>query len=349
MTINNIYYNGLYTNIQQGSQPALFSTTFSQPLVNKANDYEMSIIKFSLPGNNIPLFIFQPNTYQVSISYDLNFYTEYVNFIPTNTFPSSDPRYYYCWSYNLFIEMINIAIFNVWTTFKTDNPSVTSNYAPYLIYDAPTELITLYSESAVFGESISNGCQLFFNSVLFNFFQSFPYIYYPIGIFSESPDPNKEWNQIWIQSNGENKITSLSPPTYLTYGSTPSNIAGYSTIQEYACLWAWNVAQSIVITSSTLPTRAESLPSQGSNKGYPNLKSIITDYTLAVSSGPDIRSRITYLPTAEYRWCDLLSSNPIAQLDFQIYWLDNLQNFYPLYVNTNDSVNIKFLFRKKST
>ena len=105
---NNVYYNGLFTNTSLTNKPVSFSTTLAQPILDNASNYKMSVIKFSLPGNNIPLFIFKPNLYQVSISYDLYFYTEYVQFLPTNTFPADDPRYYYCWSYNLFIEMINV-------------------------------------------------------------------------------------------------------------------------------------------------------------------------------------------------------------------------------------------------
>ncbi len=355
-SLTNPYFTSATSGITSQPIPISFSTNFNQPLLKKSDDYSMSIIKFNLPGQLIPIFIFPDPSkplifppFKVSINYNDNFFTTTVIYISSTFLSPSDPTYYYVYSYQLFIEMINYAIQTSYRSMVIANPGFAGNYAPYLIYDPSTELISICYETSIWATINETGgsAALYFNTALYNFFQSFSTNFFYSGL-SLSPAINDSWYVFNVYSNGGNSISSLSPPGYLYYSARPPNIAGVQMFQEYPCLYAWNQAIGVVITSSLLPIKYEYYPAnQSTSIGAPNFRPVISDYNLTTSNGPDIRTRIVYNPTAEYRWVDLISTNPLSQLDFQIYWVDTFLNFTPVYLSPGQNFTMKFLFQSK--
>ena len=110
MSNNNIYADLLLTNsIQTNANqrvPVKFYLNQSQPLVDDTTDYKMSVVRFALNTETLPIWIPQfsdvkTNTTLYSCTFELNgnHYQRYMNFIPQNQNPIEADERYYVYSY----------------------------------------------------------------------------------------------------------------------------------------------------------------------------------------------------------------------------------------------------------
>ena len=78
---------------------------------------------------------------------------------------------------------------------------------------------------------------------------------------------------------------------------------------------------------------------------------IITDIALDLAQGGAgaYKSFIYYVPSAEYRLSDFLSSHqPLSGVDVQVFWKNRLNNqLYPIAMTNLSSVSFKLMFKKK--
>jgi hypothetical protein len=82
---DNIYYNMVIENDTLDYIPAQFFETRSEPILQKANDYHMSVIRFSIPTSSIPIFSFPMAIYnQGTISQSGNTVTLVGGFFTSN-------------------------------------------------------------------------------------------------------------------------------------------------------------------------------------------------------------------------------------------------------------------------
>ena len=328
-----IYYNATVTNTTTDYTIATSTSYLSNPFLQRANDYKMSVIRFTIPGQNIPILIFKPNYYQISLTYKNVSYQQYVSYIANNVLPTSDPEYYYVYSYENMLQMFNVTLFNLWTLVVAANPGDTFTYSAH--FELSNNLLSLYC-TPEFEMSATHPIRIILNIYIYNLMFSFP----------NQAFANQQY-ALLTYSTGLNNITNFQPPSYLVYPSPPSgSINGIQVTQEFTTLYEWNDAKSVIITSSNIPVRSENFPSNGNSSGNPNIQNIITDYVLAASIGPEIRSNIVYIPSGEYRWSDLTSNSPLSVLDFSIFWVDRFQNAYPVYLSPNTNFTIKILFQK---
>lgn len=169
---NNVYFNVEIANpsIYGGDTPnilAQHSETTTQPIVDVAGDYYLSIVRFSVPGNQIPLTVMQIingqnnanlTPYTVCLSYDGVDYPVQIVYIPTgryaqpsapNPFQDYTNPYYNIYSYEHVLSMINTAIMTSFNLLKTDNPGVATTHPPFLIFDPTTQLISFVVENSL--------------------------------------------------------------------------------------------------------------------------------------------------------------------------------------------------------
>jgi hypothetical protein len=136
-----------------------------------------------------------------------------------------------------------------------------------------------------------------------------------------------------------------------TIGTNWKPFYGYAEIwteQEYVALYTWNQARFIVFTTDTIPVMPEQLPNIGSSSAEsPNFRKIISDFALSTNIGSEIRSILTYNPSAEYRRISLISKDPLYNINIKPYWIDSTGKFFPIYINPGDQITIKILFERK--
>jgi hypothetical protein len=348
---NHIYYNAFVKNDSFQDIFINYQDIRSSPILEKPNDYNLVITKFSLPVIFLPLFVFLPDTYRLTLSYNNIEYESIVQYISQSELAINDPDYYFVYSYDHFVNMVNNTFDSALTGLKAmgGTGAIAGATAPRLKYNYNTKQFQLWAESAYYNNSIATPIKIFVSTTFGKFFQSFNLLEYV--------DTTKRY-QFVIRNTGFNNLVANASPatTYNTYGSglNPYNVAMTVMEEEYETLNNFNSVQGVVITSS-MPVNAESVSSSftGSTSGgnLPNQSSnsslkIIAEFT--VGQDTFIRgSNLVYLPSAEYRRMDLTSTTPLNSVDFKIYFYTNDGTFYPYRLTAYESANVKMLFEKK--
>jgi hypothetical protein len=160
---------------------ATFTNNYSQPIISNPLEYEMSIVRFSLPGGDLPIQICPiqpyPNTdpnltvYGVALSYGT--YTtpvQYLEYVPNNTLtippaPAAGEgvvrnqyvRYYQIFSYQQIVDMINAAYQAAFINLSANTTPPTGAVAPFMTFNSANDLFTMNAQSDSYGLSYNTG------------------------------------------------------------------------------------------------------------------------------------------------------------------------------------------------
>jgi hypothetical protein len=236
--------------------------------------------------------------------------------------------------------------------------------------DAPGGgFITLESEYGSYkissdpnGPTVDNYSQIsiYFNSALYQLFNSFPSIFCGYGqvtTFSYTI-PNEGTTYLDIPGGnvlipvftygGQTVQTQPIDPLNLT---TTANFAQIS--QEYTTVPMWNPIEAIVFTSTTIPVFPEQLGSpiifnNGNTDSSGENNNIISSITDFQSSNGQYRSFLAYTPASEYRLIDLFGNKGLSAIDIACYFRTKYGDLVPFYLVSGASCSIKFMFRKRN-
>jgi hypothetical protein len=300
----------------------------------------MSVIRFCIPTAYCPIFVWPeaapagsnlPNNSYYSVT--INNSQVFLTYVPLNNTTVADVSNLFVYSYQQFIDAINVALN---ADFIAAGGGATA--PPYLIYDAPTGLISIVAQKAYANQT---NYKIYFNNPLYTFFDNWKVQRNGVGT-ALGKDV-----QIFVQNNGNNDYTG-HPPNYAVGTADDS----YIMTQEYCALFNWSTVRSIVFTTNTIPVASESINVQqaGLDSTGSNYRKIITDFEPVIQSGISnntLRSYLQYQPSGEYRMIGLESNQPLYTTDIAIYFETSDQKLYQLYINDGEYISIKMLFRKK--
>ena len=365
----NIYYDIVISNVlSQTKEPPhiYFNETRSTPFVNNSGDYYLSIIRFQVDTNTLPVFIpeIQPRQgnanqtiYSVTLEHDGIVKQAHIQWKPQNAylaipippnqtatgFQSSETNYYYCYNYQWFILLIEEAFDSAFQQLQMECPDLAHAHAPSLSWDVQNNIASFTAESAYYDkDECSNPIKVYMNNPLYNLFSSFVTIRWG---FNSTLGRN---HQLVIANfNGNN---TLEIPTVGDTSYTATQV-----IQEYATTISWTPVSSIVFCSNTLPIVSNQLSnpllfsenaqvySLGGNSS--NFAQIITD--LASNDGTPYKPNLLYTPTGENRLIDMTGNVPLNNLDISVFWKSKLGTLIPMRLNSGGSCSLKILFTKK--
>ena len=339
-TDSHIYVN-LSINNPSDSQDlvANFDKTFDEVILPDPSEYEGSIIRFSLQGQDIPIInlknFLQPSSttntiLTVRLVYNSVNYDVPIIWSAFGPIVSEETKYY-VYDYEQICSLINTALNTATTNANSAGASIL--LSPQIHFDPQTERMVLYGEKARFDNTTGN-VQIWFNQVLYDLFQSLPFITYNTQGFLRL------------------SITRVFRPNESTATDNSKTIAGVDTwamIQNYPTLQQLNTARSIVITSD-LPCVNEYLNTVGDTTGS-NINTIqlpiVSDFILATEVGYDVFTQLNYNPTAEYRIFDLVSSQPLQKVSLNFFWSDQQGVLHPLLISPKRTISCKLMFRRK--
>ena len=375
--LSHLYYNISIKNTGDQSTltpyiPAFYSEQLAEPILNNgANQYQMTVNRFSIPSSLIPIQIIpiinnqndiNKTIYSVTIEIASISTQVYLSWIPESIYANQLPLppnqtltgtqqvtpYYYLYDFNKFISILNQAVSDAITT----NPNYNSATMSLPFFELNSDLtISLIADSNFNFSNPSFSSRLYMNNALSQVLSSFFVDYINIG------DSFGKDVLFIIQDLGTNLIQKpYADPTTYTYPPTWVRMS-----QEYSSLADFNNITRLVFTSSTLPIRSEFTPlsipfgqvsSNLVNNTAPSYTSIVTDFALSSSnSGVDnLAGNLVYTASGNNcRMIDLLSQSSINIIDLNIYFVDTYDNLYPLLIPFNNSVNIKLEFRLKAS
>lgn len=328
---DHIYYNvNIFNDSKTDDNIAYFAENRTVPILECASDYHLSVIRFSIPSDDIPIYNFPTDPLTITLRYAGADYKQALVYVPQNN--TNDQGVY---SYQQTLDMINTAFLAAYTALKVVSPAAPPTQAPYMIYDSTTQLFSLMCQALYYNATPTSTIQVYMNQALFAFFQSFQ-------VFFNGYDQSNGKDYLFvIKDNGNNQVTLP------TGGPSPIGGAGYQMRQESVTISLFNSIKSIVFTSGSVPVRNEMLSTTGS--GENKFQPIMTDFNLTLLNASDLRSSIQYFPPGEYRLCEMTSNEQLRKFDITAYWSDKNGTLYPIYLSPNTSANIKIMFRKKGS
>lgn len=376
---DNVYYNIIIPhddNISKNGEPTpanYFEIRGTSILPCDAEDYTLSVVRFSVPASLIPIQIVPVDIspanndinkllYSVTLSWNGFNRQEHViwesaiNYAPVPQNPQEAQAdryapYYYLYSVKHLLYRVNLALKAAYIGLVSDGAPITA--PPFFEYTGENEKIKLYVPL----NYNSGNVQVYANNTLNrNFGLGFDQKYEGFNT------PNGKDALFITERTGTNTINLTAPiipyPAIAPFDYTQQDYIELT--QDYNSISDMTSLASIVITSRSIPIRTEwlslqtikgpipfgqSVPSNGTTQdGFLN---ILSDFEIDITQGYEYRSKIIYNPTAEFRRAALLGGN-LSTIDIQVYWKDNYDNLYPVMIPAHDVLTIKILFEKKN-
>lgn len=358
-----VNYTAIPGGATVGSSPVVmeYNVTKNIPILDNCSDYYCAVVKATIPLDELPIMIVpivpnQPDSNKTPLVIGINYagvrYSQFLSYIPDNnqTAPVQNSQlqvvtsYYFMYSYNTMINMINIGlnVAYIASGIQALFPPGTAPPAPYFYLDPNTNLISLIC-SNIFTTSpaiapLTSMPMIYMNTELNTYLDSFRTSFLGYDkLFGE------EYVFILNGVIFPNDINGYSP-----FGVAPTNPPSfYKFTQEYSSLEYWVALRKIVIITNTIPVNTESVPTTNIelNSQLPVLISLAPPVE---SSAGTSRSILNYDPSPQYRLIDLISNNPLQTINLRIYWQDRDGNVYPLLLSVFQRVSIKLGFFKKN-
>lgn len=116
--IDLLLLNSIQTNSNHRVQ-VNFMQNSSQPILKSTNGYKLSIIRFALNTETLPIFIptiqsKNKTIYSITMGFDGIYFQQFMNFEPQNLNPVDPDEYYYVYNYQYLIYLVNKCLFHVW-------------------------------------------------------------------------------------------------------------------------------------------------------------------------------------------------------------------------------------------
>jgi hypothetical protein len=384
------YYNIQITNDNTSNpsfrQPIVFNEARTVPLLVNPSEHFMSVQRFSLDTSTLPVFVVRPklggtilDALGMPTIYSVFYVDDNVPFADTIQIywspqdktlkPPSGPitekdynnPYFYCYSIEYFLEMINASIYYEVTTAGAQPPR--------LYYDSTNNLITLaafydwqtyFSGKSVAFDATANAQALYFNTNLYNLMPSLNAIY--VGgqtkdINNVSYADGRDYLMLFYTGSDVPYYTWPLTPIYNIYVNNISGDTWITNTQGYPTIALWSPIKSIIFKTSLLnnvpdlqgkPEVYGYIPTTDTPKQNADILNILIEHSVELIKGDEYKPYVYYEPTGEFRLSDLYSLMPINQVDISVFWKDVFGNLNPLTLAIGGSASIKILFRKKS-
>jgi hypothetical protein len=369
-----------YSPNGDGVSQAIFQQQFNIPVLDVPDNYYLSIVRFSIPCQNIPIINFAnyiqefPNTdpnltvFSVTLEYMGDISQAYVDFATetpflnpgtlsaTNTSVAFNNPYYFTYTYDNILAMFNAALATAHAGLAA--PPAGSG-PPVFIYDPFNYRIGLVADAAYYGDDAGTPIDVFVNYESFStFFSGMPSVLFGYN------EANEQDVQLIIRDQYNNGYGNYYPTDATSIGApiVPVDLPGtYSGSgywlmwQDYPTLINMNSFKNLTLRSNLLPIIQEFTLASNSNlstqTSLATLGSlgILANFEPIDTFGWESRGNVTYQPVGPYHLINLAGQAPISNLDISIYWSDQFGQYYPLNIAYNQYVTIKLAFFKKDT
>ena len=348
-----VYVNCLIGNSTQDDIPGSYDVTYDTVLIDDPQRYFLSIMKFSIPLQNVPILIMpiipnqgNPNlsTIRVGIRFGGVDFFENVIWIPQDTYHTGTgfipvqnqsnqviTPYYYIWSYDHFAELISNALNTAWIAAGSPGGGAIPPYF-YWSTDATDWRFTM---PQVFYDS---GAEIIYDVNFGSLVPAFHSTQYGKGIYSLTV----------VLSGGLQAAPNDVSPAYTN--PAVKYLDDVLVIKpSYTALDYFSSIRKLLITSSAIPAQREYYPTQGSTSqlGLSNTLGILADFQIDVANVAGAQSGIALFDADQPRLINFASTSPIRKIDLQLFWVDRLNNIIPLTIPPLQTASVKLAFFDK--
>ena len=334
-----LYYNVVLNNKSPDKSILKFEETRTGTIIDDPSKYQCAVVRFSIPGTNIPISIFD-ETDDLFIKLVYGDCESVIKLFYYDNSPSNARKPLYdkaIYSIQGWLDILNISYLLaleqlelICEDFPPIDPETGEPYdiiQPLFMFDPATQLISMFAQSQFYTyypeDSGIDYIKVCMNLPLYYKFPSFDAF-----AINDSVNPITgkidSYNQIMVQPLIGNQI---GPYLQMT--------------QEYISLSLLNDFQKIVFESASLPLNNEFVQGEGDVT-----RSILTDFL--IPSETNDRSDIQFNGVGlQLRWIDMISTVPLRSIDITGFWTDKDDNFNPIYLPSYGLFTMKLAFRKK--
>jgi hypothetical protein len=306
------------------SIPAIIDVAIEKPILPKASDYKMTIIRFNAPLDSIiPNYDMSDRTFTIRFRAGPNVYTRSISGSNIVSF-----------SILSFINTVNQLL-----GLLTQDIGLPAIQSPYFIWDENTGKFYLIVSVHVYNEITS----IDINRDLQFFMGGLPVVQLPDGFYNITLKNGINDNYYYLSPQYNNNGIPL-------IGNSPTQYNAYKIASEFNTDYRFNLLQSVVILSN-IPVRQETLPlaTQNPVANQTNPLSYIATLPILfrglINRYGDQNSNLLYSNQGEFRWMDLISDKPLDRLSFDFRWQKTDQSLLQLLLRPGESISIKIYFR----
>lgn len=310
-----VYWNAFLYNNNPFYIPAQFDEPSRQvPILDKPENYNLSVIRFSVP-NSMRIFDFpQDGSFVVTLRYLGVLYQS------TLTFTSAQQPSVF--SIQQLLDSINRGLIQATEALLTAVPGTIAK-APFMIMDRGTGLFSLIADPLMHTNVVS----VYFSIGLYQRIQGFNFQYFPTQTGYEI--------LLIVEDTGNNEY--IYPTGGFTYLQMSQDTPYNASIADYS---------QIVLTSNNLPIKPEQDAIGDSSTDITT--KVITDFNIANATQLQPFNHNFDYAAQIYRKTTLLSSAPILNINFSIYLRLNTGVLEQMKIGPYEFLNVKILFLKKS-
>ncbi len=310
-----------------------FYQSSSQSLIRNTTGYKLSIIRFNLNTETLPIFIptmknleggdLKTTIYSITFEYSGVYYQQYIDFVSQVNNPSDPDEYFYIYNYQYWIYLINQALISGYDNLNGLIELPVNSVAPTMNFDIDTKIASISINDAYYGFNETDKINIYLNLPMYSLFSSLPIQITNINKYGMDYQLNNIMSQ-------DKQILS----------------------QEYPTTDLWNPISSIVFTSNLLPTYSSNTPpiniykngSLVNGSSSFNFLNILTDF---------IANDLLFVPTLQYsasvyRFISLKPNQEIKNVDIQVFWIQkNTGQLKKLYLGVGGSGSVKLFFTKE--
>jgi len=368
-----IYYDLIITNNNLNTLsliPATFSENRANAYIDRPEDYNVTVVSLTLDSNSFPLQVVQPllgSSYDPTNGFPTIFrgivrgktlistplpveFTVYwkpedttlpVPSSPITTASYNDP-YFYNYSYNHFLNLLNKAIYDaVQIINATGQPII----APYFSYSPYTRLFSYNTD--FLGITDANGEFVYFNEALYSLFDGLPYNFdtTPVDLFGNFANLYRLSANIY--PGGTNVFSQYTNLNNVPLVPTSNFL---QILQNYSSLEIWNPAVSVVFISRNLNVvnTLEAVPFVfGVNPNPSTNNANVSNILFEIPLRKRVEPTIYYKPVPEYTLTNLIGLVETGELQFDVFWKDTFGNLNKFNLEIGSTLVMKLLFRKK--
>lgn len=243
----------------------------------------VSVIRFSIPAGDLPIFIFDDENgtkpYTITLSY-------LSNSTSANMVLEDRGTQNMIYTVDHIVSMMNTTIQTAFTALNLLSPLPTSS-VPYVVYDATTSIFSIISHKDYYDTTLTNPIYIKMNRNFMRFFQGMPSIWnYTTNITQLIIEKGVLDENIYVLNANFIKTSQESP-------STPN----------------WFSVRVIYVNTS-LPIESEIFTSSSINTGQLN-SNILSSFIVPIENGTtDCRTSLNFVaPEDRFRPCKLTGKN----------------------------------------
>jgi hypothetical protein len=143
---DNIYLNITTDTINRTAFQ--FDANRVQAVLDKPTDYQLGVVRFSVPTNSIPLMNWRPDFYKIGIEFNGTLKEKYVDFIPnSNKGPLYPNTIGQLWSYQEYCATMSNCLKQLHDEMVLAEPSFPANKEILMKIEPSTSIISLYCQA----------------------------------------------------------------------------------------------------------------------------------------------------------------------------------------------------------